>query len=322
MIKKLTVLAACFAGAFAFAEPRRGLEDPANYNTYRSSNIPSGNSQIAYGAYLHKVIISSPSADTAGSTVTFYNASGGQVNEVFRINVSTAYLTGLSEFNFGLYFSTGLRTGFAGATLGAVQAIYKPNGVPQGAKVWTSSFTAIDTSTYTVVKGPVLLHKIMVLAPATGAAVLRVHDQYSATPAKVIAQIDLNTAVKEYEFNVMLSSGITLNATAATGRILVLYKQNAPRDWEYWNCKLTSGTVTTATLATGRTVFGGVVNGVADATGQLSVYDSQASATTKLADIDSVTTFGRKMYDVEVTSGVTVSNVGTGAYTVLYRKLK
>lgn len=317
--------AVCFAG-IASAEPKRGDESLSNYYTYKSTNIGLTNGfQSTYGAYLHKVIVSSPSAvtTTGGSTVTFYNASGSATNKLFAVSASTNDLTGFNEFELNVYASSGIYiVNATTGTFGSMQLVYYPNGVPNNAAVWASSFTVASGSTQTISVGTVLLHSVSVLTKGPASTVMKVYDSSSTAPTNQVAQVDLSS-VKEYNFDVMLSSGLTITATAGSAgpaQVLIRYRRSPRLDYEYWKPYYATGTLARTNIATGTYVLGGIVNGTANATGNLIVYDSTSAATGKIADVDAVSTFGKKMYDVNINKGLAVENVGTGTFTILYRK--
>ena len=223
--------------------------------------------------------------------------------------------------------SVTLTTGNAsGDQAGSVQIIYQ-NGPIENFRVWSSSFIPSDTSTRTLVVGPGILHKVSVLKAATGTSALRIYNASSTAPTEYLSQIDLTAGDREYDFNVSAASGITVNIDqngTVSAEVMFFFKRHPMRDWEYWTPFFASGTVTNAAIFAGRGVFGGVLNGDNVATSQLTVYDSNGTANNKIADIDGATVFDfdDSNYEVHVTSGLTVTSVGAGQYTIRYRRLR
>lgn len=339
MIKKALVFAVClFAGGNLFAEPVvNGPRDPARMKIWQSSAPYWGTAnKITNSAMIHQVIVSSH-ADVDYSTdsvLSVYGSMDGTGDRLFRVQVSTTETTSqlLKRWTFDIYASSGLSyaysTGTAGAgdVAGNLQILYK-KGPPEGFNVWQSSFMPSDTSTHTLAKGPVLLHKVIVLKAATGTSPLRIHNAYSSSPANQIAQIDLTAGAREYDFDIMLSSGLTTNIEqngTISADVMFLYKKNPSRDMEYWTPFFSSATVTTAVISYGRNVFGGVLNGDNVTDSQLTVYDSSGTTSNQIAKIDggSVFDFDEANYEIQTSSGITLSCVGNGMYTIRYRRLR
>jgi hypothetical protein len=327
MLKRMSFLAAfLLIGGIASAEPLPGKEGPESYRLYKASDVAAGTNKIANSAFLHKVIISSPSA-SATSEIEIHNTQGGATQEVFTVQADTTNVTGLTEWTFDVYLSSGLTAKYtASAATGAVTLVYG-SGPQQDYKVWQSSFIVADTSTHTIAAGPVLLHKVMVLKKGAGTSVLGIYNQNSATTlsANRIADIDMVDGAREYVFNVMLSSGLTvMSPTAGTTapEYVLIYKKNPPRDWEAWSVYHTTATFTTKAIFAGRGVFGGILNGDVDATSQITLYNANGTATNPITKVDGDKQFSRSMYDVNVSSGLTFTNVGNGRYSILYRRLR
>ena len=296
---------------------------PGKYRLYKSSTVPSGSNVVSKSAYLYKVVVTSPSA----STLDIYNNSGTNANKFATIQVSTNEFTGPKSYEFGVYLSSGIRAVHtAGGTLGDVSIIYADKYPPNNATVWKSTFGAVNTSTQTIARGPVLLHSVKVLKKGAGTTVLRIYDQYttSVNANQKIAEIDL-TNHQDYTFDVLLSSGLTYNVNStgsSAADIMMLYKVNPPRSYEMWTSTYTSGSVTNRSVFAGRGVFGGAINGTVAATSMLTVRDSNGTATKPIGSFIGSATYGAVPYDVVVSSGLTVTSVGSGTYTIRYKRLR
>ena len=320
-MKKLGFLAAfLLIGGIAHAEQPISA-GPSNYRLYKSSNIATGSNRITGSAYLHKVIISSPSS----STLDIYNAQGSNENKVATIQISTTnYGSGVTSLDFGIYLSSGIRTVHTAATtLGSAQLVFAP-APQQDYRIYNSSFIVSDTSTHTIQKGPVLLKRVLVLKPATSASSLRIWNQHSATVDTInqVADIDITTCT-QIDFDVMLSSGLTVSFNPnASGEVMLIYKGNPSRDYDYWSSTYTTGSVTNRQVIAGRAVFGGVINGKGSSASHLKVYDASGSATKQIAELRGTQPFNRQMYDAHVSSGITVTSSGSGTYTILYRRVR
>lgn len=330
-MKRLLIafLAAVSLSGLASAEPARTpYEGMEYYNTYNSSNVTSTSGRIAYSSYLHKVIISSAAAvtGTGGSTVAFYNANGSATGLAFAVSLSTNDITGPREYTMDLWMSSGIyAVNMTTGQVGSTQVTYMRNAVPNNAKVWQSSWSYVDVATHTIAAGPVLLHSVKVLTKGSGTTSMRLYNSQAAAPTSntILGQVDLS-AVGEYDFDVLFSSGLTINcASIGSGSpagVLLTFKRNPSQDWEMWRSTMVTGTATTQSLGVGNYLLGGVLNGTVSATGQLTLYDSNGTANNKIADVDSVLTYGKRMFDVVTSSGLTYSNTGSGTFSVLYRK--
>lgn len=330
-MKRLLIafLAAVSLSGLASAEPARTpYEGMEYYKTYNSSNVTSTSGRIAYSSYLHKVIISSAAAvtGTGGSTVAFYNANGSATGLAFAVSLSTNDITGPQDYTMDIWMSSGIyAVNMTTGQVGSMQVTYMRNSAPNNAKIWQSSWSYVDVATHTLAGGPVLLHSVKVLTKGTGTTSMRLYNSQAAAPASnsILGQVDL-TAVGEYDFDVLFSSGLTINCasigSATPAGVLLTFKRNPPRDWEVWRSTMVTGTITNVSLGAGQYVLGGVVNGTANDTGQLTIYDSNGTANNKIAEVDAVLTFGKKMFDVVTSSGITVTHQGTGTFSVLYRK--
>lgn len=310
----------------------------ANYRLYRSSDVSAGTNKIENGAFLRKIIVSSAAAVdfSTAAVLDIYNSRAATSNKIATIQLSTNEVTGMTEWAFDTYLSSGLTvnhsTGNAsGDVAGAVQVIYT-KGVQENTRVYSSSFMVVDVSTYNIAPGPVLLQKISVLKKGNQTSGLRVYDQYSVSvPSnvatnKIIANIDLvGGGAREYLFNTVLSSGIAINAASVgtiAPEIAIFYKRNPSYDYEYWQSTGITGTTTNKALFAGKGTFGGVLVTSATATSTLTVYDSNGTDTNKKAVIDGGTISPLKMFDVTVSSGLTVTSVGTAKFTLLYRRIR
>ena len=329
----LAALAACAIGGVIHAEPAPGQADPANYRIYKASDVVAGAAKIANSSFIHKVVISSPSNVDAStnSVLNIFNATDNttNINPRFRVQLSSNEVTGATEWTFDIHNSSGLRVDHstgdvnAGDVAGKVTVIYA-NPSP-GYQVWSSSFMTVDTSTHAIARGPVLLHKVSVLKKSGGGSGLRIYDQYSSSTDtnRTIADIDITDTAREYVFNTILSSGITLYNTddnTVDGDIMVFYRERPSRDFEMWESTRVTGTVSEKALFVGNGVFGGVLVTSATATSHLKVYGSNGTTSFQITEIDGMTTKPAQMFDVEVSSGLTVTSVGNAKYTVLYRR--
>jgi len=321
--------AALFIGGLAHAEAPEGRTGADTYRLYSATNVPLGANQVRSGSgYLYKVIVSSPGNGSSAS-VDFYDSNGSNANKKFTIQVDTTSMTGAQEFTFGIAISSGLRTVFstsAAAGYGSVQAIYSP-GVQQNYRVWQSSFMPVDSSTHVISNRRVLLHKVIVLKKGAGTSVLGFYNQRSTTTSLANRKfnLDLTDGVKEYTLNAMFPDGLVVMAPSAgttAAEYILLYKQNPPLDWDYWNVYHATFAVTNQAIFAGRGVFGGVVNGDISATGNLKAYNSNGTANTQITEIDGDTQFSRRMFDVNVSSGLTITTVGPGEFSVLWRRLR
>lgn len=305
------------------------------YNVYSSSDVSLSTTgvNVAPGSrLLHKVIISSPSynADTStNAVISFYNNVSGSDNLRFDVPYSTIAATGLREFTFDIEMSSGIFAKIANATYNdsKITAIFTNNRSVNGYKVWSSTYMGADTSVHQISSGPVVLHKVIVLTKGTGTSILTLYDTSgTASPlaANRFAAIDLTDTAREYTFNVLLSSGITVQASGAgtvNPKFIILYKRNPSGDYELWRSTFTTGTATTVTVADGQNyMFGGVVNGDSVAASSLTIFDNVAAGTKTIAKVDGAVSFDRKMYDVSVSSGISISSAGNGLYTILYKR--
>lgn len=339
-MKKLLIalLAAAGLAVGASAEGTGTKYNAGSYNVYKASDAISdatGQNVTDSPVILHKVIISSPAFNVDVSTnATFQVLQGQGAGASLRaeIDLSTqSVASGATEYTFDIALSSALSTDYSGnVTTGKVNLIYSRGNhpaSPDGYRVWSSTFMAADTAVHNITAGPVLLHKIIVLKKGTGTSVLNVYDSRQAsspTTTRRKAAIDLTDAAREYTYNIAMSSGITVEASGAGTVVpsyIVLYKKNASADYETWSAYFASGTVTTANIVTGSGyVFGGVVNGDSVSASKLTVYDSNAVASGQIAIVNGGASFDRKMYDVTVSSGITVSSSGNGLYTILYKR--
>lgn len=340
MKKTLFLAAGLLIGGFsvAMAEPIvNGPRHPSTMRIWKSTNIAPNYSpvKVSNSAFIHQVLVSSPAAvDSSTDTrLTIYGSQDGTGDILARVNISTIELTTneIQRWVYDIYASSGFSVVFTTGAIsddedGAVQVIYT-NGPPEGFKVWQSTWFASNVTTHTLAGGPVLLHKVAVTKAATGTSAMRIHNANSQTPANQIAQIDLTAGDREYDYDIMLSSGLTVNIEqngTISGEVMFFFKKNPSRDWEYWTPNFASGTVTNRALFAGRGVFGGVINGDNVADSRLIVYDSNGTANNQIAHIIGDTVFDAddSNYEVHVTSGLTITTVGNAQYTVRYRRLR
>lgn len=304
-----------------------------NYRLYIATDLAPGTNTIVGGtAFLHKVIVSSGAGVdiSSMSVLDIYNSRTNASNPVAKIQLSTTNVTAPVEWTFNIALSSGFvvnhSTGEAGRAdyPGKVTAIYK-NGSP-GYDVWQSSgFFSIDAATHVFTRGPVLLHKIMVLKKASATQRLKVYDSFNNPPAenKKVIDIDLSAAAREYTYNILFSTGMTFYANAdvtTDGDVLFLYKKNPSTDYEMWRSTCVFGSVSAVNLVSGPAVLGGISNGVVDSTGELIVYDSNTGAVGRRAVVSASSTFDTQKYDLYMSSGITVTNKGSGQFTILYKK--
>jgi hypothetical protein len=324
-----------FVGGSSYAEQPQEPGGPEVYRVYKGTNAAAGSNKLTNSAFLHKVIVSSPAAVdySTWSVLDIYNSQGDNTNKVASVQISTNEVTGLKSWTFDIYMSSGLRVNHSTGSSalsdqgGSVQVIYNRGGVQQDYRVWRSSFMAVDTSTHIINAAQTYLHKVSVLKKGAGTTKLRIYNQNTSSPSslEIMSEIDLADAARDYVYNVMMSSGLTINVNSVgttTSEIMFFYEPNAPRDWEYWSSTYTTGAVTTRNVMVGRGVFGGVINGDVDATGNLKIYDSNGVANDQLAEIDADTQFGKTDYDIHFSSGLTYTNTGNGMFTILYRRLR
>ena len=341
MKKTLFLAAGLLIGGFSvtLAEPIvNGPRNPATMKVWRSTNVaPATNTatKVSNSAFIHQVLVSSPAAvhRSSHAVLTIYGSQDGTGDILARVQTSTTELSSneIQRWVYDIYASTGFSLTFSTGNLstdedGAVQVIYQ-NGPPEGFKVWQSTWFASDTSAHRLGLGPILLHKVAVTKAATGTSSMAIHNADASSPANLIGTIDLTAGDREYDFDVMCSSGLTVkidqNGTIP-GEVMLFFKKNPSRDWEYWTPKFASGTVTNLALFTGRGVFGGVINGDNVADSRLTVYDSNGTANNQIAQIagDAVFDADEANYEVHVTSGLTITSVGAAQYTIRYRRLR
>lgn len=321
MNKLITFLAAFFLlGGVVKAEVPLGSENPAEYRVYKATDVQTSTNKISNSAYLHKVIISSGS--TAASTLDIYNGQSAS-NKVMRIQTDSTTVSGPTEMIFDLYMSSGIYTDYT--STGGATVIYSQSGAQQNYKVWASSFIINDAIAHRIGVGPILVHKIIILKKGAGTCVLGLFNQDSASPTdgNRVANIDLAGAQREYVLDAMLPVGLTLKASGAGSTVpeyIVIYKKNSRRDSEYWNIYHSTFTQTNKAIFAGEGIFGGILNGVVDTAGDIKVYDSNGTASKLRGTITSDTQFSRIMYDVNVSSGLTFTNTGTGGFSILWRR--
>jgi hypothetical protein len=307
------------------------------YKTYKSSDaVSSATGQTVYAgsAVLHKVIVSSAAYSVGVSTNAVFQVLDGNGSSAAlraEVNLTTQTLSsGVTEYTFDIAMSSGIYTKYSGnVTTGNVNLIYdKINAAsPQGYRVWSSTYIPADTSVHNIAAGPVLLHKIIVLTKGTGTAILTAYDSRrpsSLSALERIAAIDLTDAAREYTYDILCSSGITLQSSGAgtvQPNFLVLYKKNPSQDYEVWKSSFTTGTTTLLPIVGGKDyILGGVINGDSVSSSTMTIYDSYGTATNRIAGVDGAASFDRKMYDVKISSGITLSSTGNGLYTILYKR--
>lgn len=347
MKKALLVLFAAlfFSGGKVFAEPIvDGPRNPSKMIIWRSTNVAATTAvdattavKLSNSALLHAVQVSSPAAVmfSTNAVLKVYGSQDGSGNLLMQVNYSTANFSSMEQMRFvtDIYASSGLSVVFTTGdarnsdAAGSVQMIYS-KGLPENYRVWQSSWFASDVSTHTLAKGPVLLHKVIVTSAATGTSNMRIYNEYTGTPVSttIVSQIDLTEGEREYDFDVRLSSGLTVNIQqngTVPATVMFLFKTNPPGDWDVWQSTRVTGSVTNRSLITGRAVLGGVLNGDGVADSMLTLYDSNGTATTKLTDVigDTVFDFDDNRYSVGVSSGITATCVGNGQYTIRYKRL-
>jgi hypothetical protein len=323
----------------ALAEPKASPGNMQNYNTYRSTDLAvTTGADIIRTSVLHKVIVSSasPVQYSSNAVVAIYNSYGGASNIVASVQVSTDHVTNTKEWTFDVPMSSGIyvtMTGTGDTGEGKAQLIYSPirSGSPDGVRLWQSSYSVVDTAVHVITTKPCLVHKISVLKKGTGTAVLTVYDQRATTAmtSRRVAAIDLTDTAREYNYDMYLSSGLTIKSSGATSspEIMVFYKENPSQDYEIWRATCTSGTMTaqyisysTDVAKSGSYLLGGVVNGDSVSGSSLKLYDSVGASSGLIASIDGGSSFDKRMYDVNLSSGLTISSVGDGLYTILYKK--
>lgn len=354
-MKKLVLFAALLlSGGILFAEPiANGPRSPGKMEVWKSTDvvaITSGTINYGFSAFIHQVIISSPAqVDTSTDAVlTLYGRDPRSIDPPFgRIQVSTREITtdAIQRWTFDIYASTGFSVKFSTGALregqgvdinqaGSAQILYK-DYVPEDFKVWASSFIPVESSTKTIAKGPVLLHKVAVNKIGTGAGgEMRIFNAYttSTVVGDIIAEIDMKESAREYDFDVMLTSGLTVNFSTGTvyPDVTLFYKTNPPRDWEWWIPILASGAMTDRVMVKGRCVFGGVLSGDAVAGSSFVIYDATVTNTPKMLEIggDTVFDFDDANYEMNMSSGImATTKVGvpaarTGKFTIRYRRLR
>jgi hypothetical protein len=336
MLALLAAAGLAVMGGRCYAEGTGTKYDGGYYSVYRSSDAvldTTGQNVVAGPVILHKIIVSSPSYNVDVSTNAVFqiqDAQSGTGGLRAEVNLSTQSISGPTEYTFDIALSSGFRTDFQGTgTNGKVTAIYsrvRPAS-PQGYRVWSSTYMPADTGVHRIALGPVLLHKIIVLTKGTGTAILTAYDSYvTASPAtsRRVAAVDLTDTAREYTYDILCSSGITIQSSGAgtvVPSFILLYKQNPSQDYEVWRGTFTTGTATTAVAAPAPGwIFGGVLNGDSVSGSFLTVYNSSGSASNIITKIDGVTSFDRKMYDVQASSGITYSSSGNGLFTILFKR--
>lgn len=362
-MRKIVLLSAFLLfGGYLYAEPiQNGPRTPDSLTIWKSSNVIPASTpvRISSSAFLHQVVVSSPAAVTVSSNavLSLYSAISTNTIEVNtnvlgRIQASTHAVTDsdVMRWTFDVYSSSGLSvimsSGGIGNSAGSVQVIYQ-NGPPANFRVWTSSFIQTDTSTHTLSKGPVILHKVSVNKLAnTPNTLMDIHNCHvgasgtCATNANLIAQIDISTGARDYDFDIMLSSGLNVTFGTATADVTFFYKTNPGSQFEYWQPHFASGSVEANNLNTSRivtngpTVFGGILNGIQAPTSRIVVYDSMGTvassstytnnSTNKIAHATGARLFDfdDANYSIHTTSGIAVQTEGKATWTIRYRRLK
>src|SRR3990167_563023 len=268
MKKLLLVAALLLAGGVLQAEPtRNGPRAPGDMNVWRTTSPISraGAVWISSSPFIHEIIVSSPagvSAATAAVLTIYAETPGSEVEPdastiLARIQLSSIALTN-TEFpkiwNFDTRAATSISVNVSSGAVedGAafVSMTYMDKTMPSNFKVWNSSFINVNNSTHTIAKGPVLLHKISVFKKAaTQNTDLRIFNCHATqidtcgTGANLISQIDLSTQAREWDYDILLSSGLTINSELANADIAVFYKTNPGSEYEYWTPHFASGTV-------------------------------------------------------------------------------
>lgn len=334
MKKTLITLLAVFGLAVGLHAEGTGTKyNGGAYNTYSAYDVPdTTGTSVRRSTYLHKVIVSSAAEGVvlqSDSVINAYNSYTNAANKKFAVQTSTINGTYPQEWTFDILMSSGLfvtNRSTPTTSHASAQFIYR-NAPPGGDnyKVWDSSYIVNNAAVHNLTAGPVLLHKISVMKKGTGTAILNVYDnRMPASPTvKKIAAIDLTDTAREYTFNVLCSSGITIQASGAGTVIpefMVLYKRNPSPDWEVWRATFTTGSVSLGSAGVGSFIVGGVINGDSISGSYLDLYDSQGVASGKFAHIDGGASFDRKMYDVQTSSGLTFTSSGNGLYTILFRR--
>lgn len=330
-----TLLAAAGLAAGVRAEGTGTKYEGEHYATYKSTDAlfsATGQTVYAGSAILHKVIISSPSYNVGHSTnavFQIYDGQSGSGQLRAEVNTSTQSVAGVTEYTFDIAMSSGIFTDFSGSgTNGKMTIIYsraRPSS-PDRYRVWSSTFMPADTAVHRISAGPVLLHKIIVLTKGTGTAILTAYDSFvTASPQTSlrVAAVDLTDTAREYTYNVLCSSGITIQSSGAgtvVPNFILLYKRNPSQDYEVWKSTFTSGTATSLNPFDGAAIFGGVINGDSVSGSYLDVYDSQGAASQQIAHIDGISSFDRRMFDVETSSGLSFSSSGNGLFSILYKR--
>ncbi len=346
MKKLITAAIFLLLGSMAFAEPiESGPRDPSRMRIWKSTN-PTASvappTEYAGSSYLHQIIVSSPSAShtSTGTVVEVWGSTTGPV--IHRVQLSTITYAGQTPYRwtYDTYLSSALwvvrssETG-TGINDGSAQIVFK-EGPIRDFRLWQSSaFLPIDIATHVITAGPVLLHKVSVLNKGTGVGdYLRIFNSNPASAGDVanqIARINISSGsvFREYDFNVMLSSGLSVVGSSTTGTaadIQVFYKKNPPRDWEWWLPYFASGTVTTAQVLDGRGVFGGVLQSSGTTLSRstsLTVFDDAGGGNNEIAEFSGAYfDFDDTPFDVHVTSGISVTATGDGQWTIRYRRLR
>lgn len=331
----IALLAAAGLASGVNAEGTGTKYDDGNYAVYKSTDAvlsTTGQTVVTGSVILHEVIVSSPSNNVDVSTnavLQIYNGTTSAGALRAEVNLSTQSVSGVAKYTFDIAMSSGIWTDFSGSgTNGKVTMTYSQHRLasPDMYRVWSSTYMAADTGVHRLAAGPVLLHKIIVLTKGTGTSVLTVYDSYvSASPSASnrVAGIDLTDAAREYTFNVLCSSGITFQASGA-GTVgptfIVLYKRNPSQDYEVWRATFTTGAVGATAVYAGPAVFGGVVNGDSVAGSSVTVYNANGAESSPITTIFGTSSFDRRMYDVQTSSGITYSGGGNGLYSILWKK--
>lgn len=158
---------------------------------------------------LYKVIVSS-----AGSTNALVTVSNGGTA------LATLDASAQRDFEYNVIASSGLYYTTAGTTPAQVTFLYRRNLPPHGTDEWSSVNYTSNQTTTGVMRGRGILKRVVIGKAGAGGAVT-LYDGYGTSTGRVIDIIQGDN-VRNVEYNVMVSSGITVTSTGSTN-VTVVY---------------------------------------------------------------------------------------------------